>query len=93
MPASCGAKEDQLPRFYFDTILDGQVYHDLQGEEYLDAPSAVQAAKFGTAEYIADRIAHGGSPNDEERLIRTQDGEIIARFRVLDMLGEVIPRR
>jgi hypothetical protein len=82
-----------LPRFYFDTSLHGRVHLDLEGEEYPDAPSAVQAAKFGAAEYIADQIAHGGSPDDEEKLIRTEDGKIIARFRALDMLGEVIPRR
>ena len=65
-----------MPRFYFDTSLRGQVHLDLEGEDYPDAPSAVQAAKF-----------------DEEKLIRAEDGKIIARFRALDMLGEVIPRR
>jgi hypothetical protein len=80
-----------MPRFHFDTNIHGELHLDEEGAEYPDVSSAVHAAKSGAAEYLADKIAHGRSPDDEEKIVRAEDGKIVAPFMIYDAFGGPIP--
>lgn len=80
-----------MARFYFDTHIRGKVHRDYDGSEYPDAETAIHAAKVGAAEYVSDRIAHGRAADHEEKLVRTENGEIVARFMITDTLDVMLP--
>ena len=81
-----------MARYYFDTVIDGKLHLDDEGEEFADAESAIQAAKVGAAEYVADLVAHGHTPDHEVKLVRGEDGNIAARFVILDAFGVALPK-
>jgi hypothetical protein len=82
-----------MPRFYFDTDLRGEVHRDEEGQEFADASAALHDAKVGAAEYVADIIARGGTPDHEEKLVRDESGDIVARFVITDPLAAAIPEK
>jgi hypothetical protein len=75
-----------MPRFYFDSEIHGEMHRDQEGEDYPDAAAAIHDAKLGAAEYVADIIARGGTPDDEVKIVRAESGEIVGRFRITDPL-------
>lgn len=82
-----------MPRFYFDTNIRGKVHRDEDGGDYADSSAALHDARVGAAEYVADIIARGGTPDHEEKQIRAESGEIVGRFMITEPLAAAIPEK
>lgn len=75
-----------MPRFFFDTQLDDSVFKDPEGADFATPEEALHQALEDAAAYAGDRLAHGLPLDDEIKLLRSESGEIIARFTVREAL-------
>jgi hypothetical protein len=78
-----------MPRFFFDTKLDGSVFKDPDGAEFATPEEALRQALEDAAAYAGDRLAHGAQLDDEMKLLRSESGETIAQFTLLEALQRV----
>jgi hypothetical protein len=83
-----GAQEVWMPRFYFDSRIKGKVLRDEEGAEFGSVEEALACAKQGLLEYGADHLAYGEAADDEETLVRSEDGRIVGSIHVKEALAE-----
>ncbi|MDB5641858.1 MAG: hypothetical protein JWN07_1175 [Hyphomicrobiales bacterium] len=75
-----------MPRFFFDTKLQGQVFLDAEGMEFATREDALKQAFEDAASYAGDRLAHGVDLDHEVKSLRSETGEIVAEFTLLEAL-------
>ena len=78
-----------MPRFYFDTKLNGSVFEDPEGADFETLAAAKHEALAAAAAFTAERLLRGNKIQDEEKIVRSENGETVARFKMRDALKEL----
>jgi hypothetical protein len=78
--------EGEMRRFFFDTKVHDSVFRDPEGAEFATAEEALRHALEEAAAYAGDRLAHGRDLDDEMKLLRSENGEVVAQFTFREAL-------
>ena len=78
-----------MPRFFFDTKIKETVFEDTEGADFETVEQAVQRSLEDATEFAGNRMSHGDAIDGEEKIIRSEAGEIVARFTIEDAVRKM----
>jgi len=70
-----------VPRYYFDQRIRGWVLYDGEGEVFGSTAEALAHAEVEMLKLTADRVEKGRAYEEEEILVRSENGQIAAVVR------------
>ena len=72
---------ETVPRFFFDQRIRGWVLYDGEGEVFASVAEAMAHAETEMIKLVAERLEKGRRFEEEETLVRTEEGEIAGVVR------------